>query len=98
MNNIFFGQPHRNPAYLDWVKSLPSAISGTPQCGDAHHLIGNNRQGMKVSDYLTLPLTRQEHDELHNKGFKRWESMWGPQSHYVNLTILRAIDEGILKP
>lgn len=86
-----------NEKYLKWVKSLPSVISHMP-ADDAHHLIGHGMGGMgtKVSDYLTFPLTRLEHSELHDKGWKAWEAQHGEQWRYVALTLLRAIQEGVL--
>lgn len=92
-----YTKPHRDPKYLRWVKTLPSAISGQP-ADDPHHLIGHGQGGMgtKVSDYLTFPLTRLEHDRLHRMGWKAWEEIHGSQWRFVAMTLLRAIDEGKL--
>ena len=48
----------RNRKYLDWVKTLPSCISGRP-ADDPHHIIGRGEGGMgtKASDYFAIPLT-----------------------------------------
>lgn len=87
----------RCPGYLQWVKSLPSAISGAP-ADDPHHLIGHGMGGMgtKVSDLLTFPLTRVEHSALHDGGYKSWESRHGSQWMHVVKTIERAVFEGVL--
>jgi len=87
----------KDQAYLDWVKTLPSVVSGRP-ADDPHHLIGHGTggTGTKVSDYFTFPLTRTEHDELHNHGWREWEERHGSQWGFVAATLLRAIREGIL--
>lgn len=97
MNNIWLGQPHRNPAYLDYIRSLPCAVCASTGRNDAHHIVGQGREGVKASDYLTIPLCREDHSTLHRKGVRSWESKWGPQSHYLMWAILRAIDDGVLR-
>lgn len=93
---VWFGKPHRDQNYLLWVKSLPSAISGQRGC-DAHHLIGHGGiMGSKVSDYMTFPLTREEHEELHRIHWAEWERQHGTQHYHVVCTLMRAIDEGKL--
>lgn len=90
-------KPYRNKKYLRWVKTLPSAISGRPS-DDAHHLIGHGQGGMgtKVTDLWTFPLTRDEHAELHNIGWKEWENKYGDQWKFVANTIHLAVIEGVL--
>lgn len=91
-------KPYRNDRYTDWVKSQPSVISGQP-ADDPHHLIGHGQGGMgtKSSDLYTIPLTRIEHNELHNIGWKEWESRYGSQWRFVAETLAKAITEGVLK-
>ena len=90
-------KPYRNRKYLDWVKTLPSVISQRP-ADDAHHLIGNgySAMGTKVTDIWTFPLTRDEHTELHNIGWKAWEEKYGSQWKHVAETIHLAMIEGVL--
>lgn len=87
----------RSRKYLDWVKSLPSAISGAP-ADDPHHIHGHNQGGVgkTASDMFAFPLTRNEHTDLHQVGWKQWELRWGSQWEYVARTLKLAIDEGVL--
>lgn len=89
-------KPWRSRRYLDWVKSLPSAIDGTP-ADDPHHVIGHGQGGMgtKASDILCFPFTRAQHNELHHDP-KAWEAKYGSQLHYALQTIELAVKEGVL--
>ncbi len=80
--------------YLRWVRRQPSAISGRP-ADDAHHIIGHGMggMGMRASDLLTLPLTRDEHMALHQHGWRAWEERHGSQWMHVALTLARYIEE-----
>ena len=84
--------------YLDWVKTLPSCISGKPS-DDAHHIKGHGFGGtVKAPDWATIPLTREEHTYWHSVGWKYFEERHGfSQLEYVALTLGRAIDEGVIK-
>lgn len=90
-------KPYRNKKYLKWVKEQPSVVSGMP-ADDPHHLIGHGQGGMatKASDLFTFPLTRGEHTELHNGGWKIWEDIYGSQWKFVAETLAKAIEEGVL--
>jgi Protein of unknown function (DUF968) len=81
-------KPARDSHHLRWVRQMPSVVSGQSPC-DAHHLIGHGMGGMgtKASDYLTFPLTRVEHTELHNMGWRSWEDIHGSQWRFVALTL-----------
>ena len=74
MHQSFFkDKPLRSKKYLKWVSSLPSCISQLPG-DDAHHIKGHGYSGtVKVSDVLSMSLTRGEHTELHTIGWKSWE-------------------------
>jgi hypothetical protein len=93
--SFFKNKPLRDKEYTDWVKSLPSAISGLP-ADDPHHLIGHGTGGTKTSDLFTFPLTRDEHTELHNMGYQSWEEIHGSQWEYVAKTIEMAVKDGII--
>lgn len=91
-------KPFRSKKYTDWVKSLPSVVSGRP-ADDPHHIKGNGFGGTtKPSDVFTIPLTRDEHDELHQMGWESWE-----QKHNIDQmresmkTVELAVQTGILK-
>ena len=90
-------KPFRSRAYLNYVKSLDSVISGQP-ADDPHHIIGTKLSGMgtKVSDLWTFPLTRTEHNELH-ADYKAWEERYGSQVMFALQTIEKAVAEGILR-
>ena len=89
--------PWRCQRYLDWVKTQPSAISGRP-ADDPHHMKGHGMGGtVPAPDWATIPLTRQEHDELHNHGWQTWEMKHGNQWEYVGRTLGKAIQEGVLE-
>lgn len=65
--------------YLKWVKQQPSIISGMP-ADDPHHILGHGFSGSgKAPDWATIPLTREEHNELHHIGFREWENRNGSQ-------------------
>ena len=90
-------KPYRNRKYLDWVKTLPSVISQRP-ADDPHHIIGHGEGGMgrTAPDCFAFPLTRDEHTELHNIGWKAWEEIHGDQWEFVAHTLHQAIIEGVL--
>jgi hypothetical protein len=47
--------------YRQWIKSLPSAVSGQLGCDPSH--TGPHALGQKASDLTCIPLTREEHQE-----------------------------------
>ena len=51
----------RDPNYLRFIRSLPSAVSGRGPCQAAH--TGPHGLGQKSSDLSCIPLTRREHAE-----------------------------------
>jgi len=91
-------KPFRSQKYKDWVKQLPSCISGLP-ADDPHHIKGRGYGGsVKPSDLFTMPLTREEHDDFHRIGWESWEAKHNvDQRDLVIATIERAIREGVIK-
>ena len=84
-------------AYLDWVKSIPSCISGRP-ADDAHHIKGHGMGGTtKAPDWATIPLTRDEHQRFHDIGWESWEREYGSQLEHVAKTLGFAIKNGKLR-
>jgi len=77
---MFFKQNDwRNKKYLKWVKEQYSVISGMP-ADDPHHIMGHGLTGgTKAPDWACIPLTREEHTNLHNIGYEAWEDIHGSQ-------------------
>jgi hypothetical protein len=63
-----------DPKHIENVNKLPSCISGLKPC-DAHHLRIHNERGvgLRATDRWCVPLTRQEHMEVHRVGSKKEE-------------------------
>lgn len=61
--------------YLKFVKQQPCIITGALECDPHHFLTGG--MGTKGSDYATVPLTRELHNELHNKGKEAFQTKYG---------------------
>lgn len=59
-------QTPRDESYLDYIRSLACAVCDKPS-PDAHH-VETGGVGMKGSDYMTVPLCRSCHGELHQHG------------------------------
>jgi len=85
----------RNQKYLDWVKTQPSCISQRP-ADDAHHMKGHGYGGSVAPDYTAIPLTRDEHTNFHNIGFRDWEDQYQDQRIYAALILFKALDEGVI--
>lgn len=84
----------RDRAYLDWVRGQPCVVTGMYGV-EAHHVIGHGRCGtVKTSDYLAIPLTREMHRRLHDKGWRAWEAEHGSQLEHAARTLERAVAEG----
>ena len=69
----------RNEKHLKRVRAMPSCISGSRPC-EAHHLTGGpaaSERGvsMRASDRWVVPLTHEEHMDLHTFG-SRLEREW----------------------
>lgn len=60
--------------YLKFVREQPCAVTGAYGCDPHHFLTGG--MGTKGSDYATIPLTRELHDELHNHGMKSFQTKY----------------------
>lgn len=84
-------------AYMNWVKTLSCCGCRAP-ADDPHHLYGGGFKGMgtKVPDYMTIPLCRVCHDELH-RDVDAWEQRNGEQMRHIVMTLTQAIHEGRLK-
>lgn len=90
-------QTWRCQEYLDWVKTLPSCISGRP-ADDAHHIKGHGMGGtVKAPDWAVIPLTREEHSLFHRVGWMTWEIENGNQLELVAKTLGKAMENGKLQ-
>ena len=67
--------PARSYKYRGWIRSLPSAVSGLTPCDACH--TGPHGLSQKASDYTCIPLTREEHQELHAIGPEAFELRHG---------------------
>jgi len=90
----------RNEAWLKYVKSLPSCISGRP-ADDPHHVKGLAKLtgaagGIKGDDLFVIPLTRDEHTAFHSMPVANWEKVYGTQAEHCLATIRQAIIDGVL--
>lgn len=96
----FMRRPKRirleKPTYLQWVKTQPCEGCGSP-ADDPHHLIGWGQGGMgtKAHDFLSIPLCRTCHTELHNDPVK-FEQKHGSQPAMIIRVIDRACSLGVL--
>jgi len=54
---------YRNSAYIDFIKSLPCCISGTPAPSEPYYIEGQGRR-YKSSDYLAIPLSLSIYQDI----------------------------------
>lgn len=67
-------KPKRNWKYRQWIRTLPSAVSGIEGGIEAAHTGGDGGMSMKASDYSCIPLTVEEHREYHQIGKSAFEA------------------------
>lgn len=60
--------------YLKFIKEQPCVVTGIIGVDPHHFLTGG--MGTKGSDYATIPLTRELHNELHNQGVKVFQKKY----------------------
>lgn len=87
----------RNKNYMAWVRTLNSVVSGSNQYVVAHHVrcFGWGGIGLKPSDYRVVPLTHEEHLDLHQNGE---EDFWEhhdiePRSHIAAQMVIYLREE-----
>jgi len=89
---------HRNPKYLKWIRSRNCAVTYSQQDVVAHHLrsIGDAGIGQKPSDYLTMSLTQEKHQKLHNMGEKAflYENEIDARLYVIASLMIYSIDNG----
>lgn len=91
----------RSRKWLQYVKSLPSVVSGQP-ADDPHHIKGYSHLtgsggAIKGDDLFVIPLTRQEHDEGDRIGWESWERVHGSQLEHWARIVRQAVKDGVLK-
>jgi hypothetical protein len=56
----------RSPKYLDFIRSKPCLMCGSPAPSDPHHeRLGEGGMGLKAPDTHALPLCRECHGRRH---------------------------------
>jgi len=78
-------------AHLVLIRQLPSCVSGRGPC-EAHHLTGGPASaergvGMRATDKWAVPLTHEEHMDLHTFGSKL-ERQWFVNRGVSNVYLL----------
>jgi hypothetical protein len=94
IRDLYAKLPKHAPEYRAWVRSQPSAASGMIGCV-AHHRIGGRYSQHKVSDFETMPLTDEEHRELHASMSAFVEKYGKTEAEMINATLLEAIRLGV---
>jgi hypothetical protein len=83
------------PEYLTYVRSLVSAASGLYGV-QAHHRIGGRFSQRKVDDYQVMPLTPNEHTQLH-AGMEDFVGEYGKTEwEMIGKTLHQAVMDGVL--
>ena len=85
--------------YMGLVKMLPCAVSGVSGPSDAHHVCHDRFGTRKASDFDTIPLSKQMHQDgpgaIHS-GKAAWREKHGPDYAYIEQTrfaVLQMVDE-----
>ncbi len=72
-------KPRRGPdpadAYRAWIRQQPSCVSESTRNIEACHT-GPHGLGQKSSGYTCIPLTHEEHMELHRIGPRRFQDKY----------------------
>lgn len=68
-------RPGMSKEHLANIRKLPSCVSGKHPC-EAHHLRKKDERGvsLKATDKWTVPLTWEEHQEIHRFGSRKEEA------------------------
>jgi hypothetical protein len=84
-----FQQPKtpRSEAYLNYIRSLPCAVSKSQINVEAHHVIISGK-GIKGSDFSTVPLSHDLHMEYHATGRTTFENKYNVNMDELMLNYL----------
>lgn len=66
---------HGPVARREWIRSLPSVVSGLGPCENVHVCTGGVSR--KADARFVVPLTSAEHRELHQSGIKTFQAKYG---------------------
>lgn len=92
---------YRNKRIGEYIRSgnVACCITGSTHAIVNHHIIGNGYSGMgtKSPDWAQMALTHELHSELHNHGWKSFESKYGrTQKSMVAETLAKIHHDGIV--
>lgn len=73
-----WARAYGSKARVEWIKAQPSVASGLGPCVNAH--VKNGGAGRKADAKWIVPLTDQEHKELHRVGIDTFE-----KEHWLEL-------------
>lgn len=93
---------YRNKKIGEFIRSgeVACCITGSTHAVVNHHLIGNGYSGMgtKAPDWAQMALTHDLHSELHNGGWKAFESKYGrTQKSMVAETMAKLQSDGVIE-
>jgi hypothetical protein len=80
----------RSDDYLKFIRSRPCCVTGSELMIVAHHVrvYGGGGMGIKVPDYMCVPLDSLQHQMLHSMGEKTfWEKHETNPSHVIKAMI-----------
>ena len=81
-------KPARNPAYLQWIRSLPCSVCRTTRAIEAAHT-GPHGLSQKSSDWSAIPLCARHHrtgtDSYHKLGPRKFSEV-----HHLNIPAIVA--------
>ena len=88
-----YTKPYRNRNYLDWVK-VQTCPCGAP-ADDPSHVNSYKGTGTKAPDLFVWPSCRPCHQMYETKR-DYWRQLYGDEWEWVALTILQAVEEGVI--
>lgn len=93
-------KPERDKKYLKAICENGCCVQGCFNPAIPHHLKNHKLGGMKVSDFLTMPLCDQHHSAgyetgIHNN-FDRWENRHGTQTSHIIITLQQSAINGFI--
>ena len=86
----------RDPDYLAFIRTLPCCVCGRPGPSDPHHL-GSGAVGAKASDYRTIPLCREHHNDAHAWTKSKWLAEQGDPEAVVQVCLIHFIEQKVVK-
>ena len=80
----------KSKKHLERVAALPCCVTGKYSV-QVHHLKLSPITGtsQKASDFFTMPLSPEIHDQFHDLGRRTWEMAYGSQISHIEDTLKR---------